>query len=305
MNNDQILETNNKKNDVSPKKSNAKEIVLQWLTYSFWFWLLLIIGILLSSSLSYFVGDKNGDYSWSIYMLAPLLVLLPTATITDRFYKKGEAVEKHGFSSVVMVVSAVSACLITVGSFITMLVSVIGLVIDTGDTDSKTVVIISSLVAGSLSLLLFLRILYLENLSWVRRKFSVIVGVIFAITLGLTIVGPLRSEISRKSDRLVEREYYNITQAIRDYTRSEKQLPNSLSDLDIKPDTKEAIKAGNITYDKESKSSRSEAYKLCVVWKHEKSSSYDSNYGDDEGHYSYSSHKEGRQCYTEKLYSYN
>lgn len=326
MHNDQTLKTNNKQQVISPKKSSAKEIVLQWLTYSFWFWLLLIIGILLSSSLSYFLGDKKGDYAWSIYMLAPLLVLLPTATITDRFYKRSEAVEKHGFSAVVMIVSAVVSCLITVSSFIAVLISVISLLIDSGNTDDKTVVIISSFVAGVLSLLLFGRILYLENLSWVRSKFSTIVIVIFAITLGLTIIGPLKSEISRKSDRLVEKRYSNIVRAINDYTRSEKQLPNSLSDVDFDSEDKKAISAGSITYqkldtsnddydyysetngldyEKENNSSSNKAYKLCVIWKYEKSSNYETTVGENESYYSYSSHKKGLQCYTEKSYSYS
>jgi hypothetical protein len=315
MNNDQILETNNKKNDVSPKKSNAKEIVLQWLTYSFWFWLLLIIGILLSSSLSYFVGDKNGDYSWTAYMLAPLLVLLPISITSDHFYKKIESIEKHGFSSVVMVISAVLACLIAVGSLITVLVSVIGLIIDTGEVNDKAVVIISSLVASTLSTLLFGRIMYLEQLSWIRKKFSLIVGIVFAITLLLTIVGPMTYEISRKSDRLVESKYYDITREIEDHANSKKELPESLSDVKFDSDTQDAIDTGNITYEKlettnddyesynEKNLGINESYKLCVVWKYENKDRYDS-YSRIEESFS-NSHNKGKQCYTEKFYSYN
>lgn len=300
-----------------PKPSNAKEIVLQWLSYSFWFWLLFVEGVILGSSLAYFIADKGGDYTWVVYMLAPLIVLLPAAVITDHFYKKIETVNKRGFSSVVMVVSAVLACLIAVGSLITVVVSAVGLILESGGSSGRIVVVISSLIASVLSLLLFIRIIHIERLDWIRKNFSIMIGVITAITAALTIFGPMSYAFSRKSDRLVENEYNNITREIKDYTSSNNgELPGSLSDVDLKAATQEAVEVGDITYEKVNNeydddslsepyyrgSNKENKYKLCVTWDHEKVSDYESS-GSDSDVFLFHSHKKGKQCYTEYTYS--
>ncbi len=298
------------------KPSNAKEIVLQWLTYSFWFWLLFVEGVILGASLAYFLADKGGDYIWVVYMLAPLIVLLPAAVITDHFYKKVETVNKRGFSSVVMVVSAVLACLIAVGSLITAGVSAVGLVLESGDSSGRIVVVVSSLIASVLSLLLFIRIIHIERLDWIRKNFSMIIGIITAITAALTLFGPMSSASSRKLDRLVENEYNNITRAIQDYSSSNNgELPGSLSDIDLEPDAQKAVEVGDMTYEKVANeynddssselyyrsSNKENKYKLCVTWDHEKSSDYESS-GSNSGVFSSYSHKKGKQCYTEYAY---
>lgn len=294
--------------------ASALHVVLQWLCYVFWFWTLLIISIILSSVLSYFLIDRF-DPTWLTYVSSSLLILLPAAYVTDHYYSKVEPSKKHGFAAVVMVVNAVIACVAVVASLITLMVTLVGLAIDTGSTDSKLVIIISSLIVASMSLLFFLRIIKVDRLRGMNRNFTRIISGIVALTLTLVIVGPLINAAQRKNDRFIEENYYSVRRQISNYVTENNRLPNSFDDVGFTDNAKKVVETGRLTYEKGEKVSSEESsiytstartrseffYTICVVWDYEKESPaiYYSDADDFRGY-----HDSGTECYEETTYTY-
>lgn len=296
-----------------PEHSPALEVVLQWLTYVFWFWTLCVISIVLSGALSYFIVDNGNDSQWIAYMLAPLFILMPAAIVTDHYYKKIEPPKKHGFAAVVMVINAVVACIFAVGSLIAAGVAFTSVLIDSGATEGKTVTIIASSVVAVMSLLFFLRIIYISKLNFIHKKFGIIMSGVVVITLILAIAGPLTGEIKRKTDRLIENNYYSIKYGVDNHVRDNKTLPNSLSDVGYEGDAAAAVATGRITYVKGSeeslnttsygqRASKNLKYEICVDWQYKKGSV--SSYDYESDRYYGGSHKSGEQCYDESAYVY-
>lgn len=298
------------------QSSSALQVVLQWLTYVFWFWTVIIVSTVLSGSLAHFIIDSNGDTNWIIYTLSPLIVLLPVSIICDHYYSKVEPAKKHGFSAVVMVINAVVAGLGAVGSLIVGAITVTSMLLETGSADGKVVTLVSTLVVAIMSTLFFLRIIHVPRLERLRERYPIIMMVIIFATILLAIAGPLREGMKRRTDSMIERNYYTLRNDIDAFARKERRLPETIQVVELSEESEEAWKTGRITYRRISEqtipelsststtfdtSTNNLTFELCVNWDFEKSNDYYSS--SDESYYG-GGHEKGKQCYKETSYIY-
>ena len=298
------------------EQSSTVVLVWQWLTYGLWSWTLASLGILLSSTLAYFIASdsRSNDFTWLVYVIATALCLLPISYVVDRTYSKHEPDHKRGFAAVILVIHAVLAFLVSIGALITAVVTLLSLATDTsGDTPVKTTIIISALLIAVLGGLFFVRIVRPPKLEMISRKFGLIVSLIAAITIIAALAGPYVATIKTKSDRQIESGLYGVNSAVQDYARDNKKLPVSLNDITFSSyadDSKQLVKNGLVTYsskgeDSVSHASRTYKYELCVTYKKsrgsgtvpatDRSSSYNS-YLDTY------SHPAGHTCYQQSAY---
>jgi hypothetical protein len=305
------------------EQSSTVVLVWQWLTYGLWSWTLASLGILLSSTLAYFIASasRDGGYTWQIYIIATALCLLPISYLIDRTYSKHEPAHKHGFAAVILVLHAVLAFLVSIGALITAVVTLLSLATDaSGDTPIKTTVIISALLIALLGGLFFARIVRPAKLEAISRRFGLIVSVIAAVTIIAALAGPYASTIQTKSDRQIESGLYGVNTAIQDYARNNKKLPANLSDLTFDSyahEAKQLVKDNLVSYSAKGETTTSGTYathtfkyELCVTYKKSKGSgkavpahssflasdTYSSSYLDTY------SHPAGHTCYQQSTY---
>ena len=310
-------------------KSTTPVAILQWLCYAMWLWTIATLSIILSATLSYFFvpNGRAVEYTWLTYFIATLLVLLPIAFILDRIYSKKEPDHKHGFMAVIMVIHAVITFLGAVAGLITFAVTVLQLMLNSTSNSTKYIVIISSLVVATLSMVLFLRIMHFPKLSKFSKIFPIIIVSISSVTVVMALTGPFRGELASKTDRLIENNLPNVSNAIQNYATKNKKLPASLADIKLSDDAEALIDKNLVEYNNKSTGSEyystgnqtsskyqqsysyTLSYELCVTYKNVKkynSSSY--QYEDDnEGEQKYLStynHPAGKKCYALKATVY-
>lgn len=309
---------------------SAKQIVLQWLSYSLWCWSLATIATLLSSSLTYYFvsgAKESGSYEWQLYFVAAMICLVPAAFFVDRLFSKAEEPKKHGFSAVVMVLNAVGVFLAALGSSITFVISIFRLVLSPADTRGTQILLISSSIVALLSFALFFRILYLEKFKSFPALFRYTMLGVSVLALIMTLVGPFVRELSLKDDRLLEEGLSSLNESIREYVTEKDTLPESLTQLDLddyNEDKARLIRDRNmVRYTKDPSSTSSESnssslnrtgtsslrvtatitylrYQLCVTYKGEKGTNYSSAYDSREEYSQYLSnyyHPKGEVCY--------
>jgi len=305
-------------------QSSTVVLVWQWLTYGLWTWTLASLGVLLSATLAYFIAsDANrGDYTWQVYVIATALCLLPISYLIDRTYRKHEPVHKHGFAAVILVLHAVFAFLVSIGSLITAVVTLLSLATDTsGDAAVKTTVIISALLIAALGGLFFVRIVRPPKFEFISRKFGLIVSVIAAVTIVAALAGPYVATIKSRTDRQIESGLYGVNSAIQSYAQENKKLPASLDDLTFssyQDNSETIVKKGLVSYVKKDEVPQSGTYsygrtfryELCVTYKKSKgggkavpaqnasspTETYNSGYLDTY------SHPAGHLCYKQSAY---
>lgn len=303
------------------EKTDTVTLVWQWLTYGLWTWTLGCLSVLLTATLAYFIADgaKASDSTWVIYLIATEICLLPIAFYIDKVYSKKEPEQKHGFAGVILVVHAVFAFLVSVGSLITAVVTLLSIATDTTENvSSKVTVIISALLIAALGALFFTRIVRPAKLRGLTRRFGLIVTGIAAITIVAAIAGPYIATIQSKSDRQIEDGLYGVNQTIQNYANTNKKLPASLQDLKFdtyEKDAKKIVDKGLVTYTKKASdtvqattypptySTTRLHYELCVTYKKAKGSGSvvrADTYGSDNYIDTYS-HPAGHICYDQSV----
>ncbi|QQS21962.1 hypothetical protein IPM09_00170 [Candidatus Saccharibacteria bacterium] len=223
--------------DPKPARSNSPGmLVLQWVTYAFWGWFALAMLWLIVLTFSYFIAG-NDSQSWGdalAYPLASVIVMLIFAVVADLFYAKHEPEQKSGGSSVIMLIHAVLFVLLTVGSLVVAVFSLINMSINSGPTsgaDGPTVALLSSLSMLLLYSLASARVLFGGRKTILR---TVLLGVSTAMAIGFTlacIIGPATRANVTKDDRLIESGLSYLAQDIQSYTRENDKLPATLSDV--------------------------------------------------------------------------
>ncbi len=272
-----------------PTPNTPGAIILQWLTYAFWGWTVLVSSVLVTASISNIIlGYDTGEFT--TYALAAVLVLLPISIICDLFYSKKEPEKKTGAAMVVMVIHAVLFALIGIGTLITAVFAIVQLVISGGQAEWSKVTLYSALVATLLYLATFLRTLNPIQLAWVSRLYKIFMIVVVVVITVVCVVGPIGYEYATKNDKLIVNNINTIESSINSYTLKNNKLPSSLNDLALKGDAKLLIdknlvkynpgtqnKLNNGTKSKYNNTSSSFTYTLCVNYvKADKSSdSYD------------------------------
>lgn len=162
--------------------SNALVLVLQWLTYAFWGWAVLMLSYITTNVVSKFI---YADYEAGVptYFLAALIVLLPVAFICDSFYSKQEPEKKTGASLAIMVIHAVIFALFCIGALIAAVFSIVTLFTNDGLGDNKAsyVGLVSALIIFFYYALTFLRTIKPPQLPVLRNFYrfgmSITVGI--------------------------------------------------------------------------------------------------------------------------------
>lgn len=221
----------------APARTPGGLLVLQWLSYAFWFlygvsmsWLAVLV--------VKFFTTQNHSSEWSeesglVYPLAAVIVMSISALAADWFYAKHEVAHKQGGAKIIMLLHAVPFVLMSIGSLIAMVFSLLMMMLggSVGDSSESIRVLLVGLVMAIVYGSLAFRVVFGGRKAIIRRVIWVVLG---TLALGFTVaafVGPALETSRTKQDRLVESALSSIASDIRAYTRKNKKLPSSLNDL--------------------------------------------------------------------------
>lgn len=220
-----------------PVRTPGGMLVLQWLSYAFWFlygvsmsWLAVLV--------VKFFTTQNHSSEWSeesglVYPLAAVIVMSISALVADWFYAKHEVAHKQGGAKVIMLLHAVPFVLMSIGSLIAMVFSLLMMMLGGSVDDSSESIrvllvgLVMAIVYGSLAF----RVVFGGRKAIIRKAIWVVLG---TLALGFTVaafVGPALETSRTKQDRLVESALSSIASDIRAYTQKNKKLPDSLNDI--------------------------------------------------------------------------
>ena len=212
-------------------------LVLQWLTYAFWFWFVVSATWLAGVVINYFVAPASSpdDIGGLLaYPLASTIIMLIVSLVTDWFYTKRESVKKTGVAHVIMLLHVVPFVLCAIGALIIVVFSLIMMTLNNdpfGTVDGPLKVMLTSIVAASLYALLAARVFF----GGAKRSLRMVVwGVFVAVALGLiiaSIAGPAAQANRTKQDRLIETALPALSGDIRAYAEKNDKLPAKLTDV--------------------------------------------------------------------------
>lgn len=140
--------------------NSASVLILQWITYLFWGWTLLVLSLaIFFLVLSLINGSEIG--SRILYPVSALVILLPVAVIADAFYGKKEPKTKKGVALAIMVVHVVIYAIFLAGFLISAMFSLVSMftTITSEEQNDALGYLISSLIVAALYGLLILRTL--------------------------------------------------------------------------------------------------------------------------------------------------
>lgn len=299
--------------------TSAGLIVLGWLTYAFWGWLILSIIWLSYIILANFILDRSYD-DIIPYAIAASLVLLPIAFICDMLYRKREPVKKSGALMVIMIIHAVIFALLGIGALIGSVFTGISIALESlHRVDTKTVIIMTSLIATVLYAGAFIRTLNPFKTKNVPKIYSFSMLSITVLLLVLAIAGPVVKSIATREDRIIESGLPPISNSINNYIAENNKLPDSLDDISVQDaDARYIIDNNLVEYKTEQPVTESTVlreevlhrYQLCVKYK--QSNRYSSYYdyepiraNEYSSYLSTHNHGAGRQCYKMEQRVYN
>lgn len=310
-------------------QNNPVNVILQWLTYAFWGWTVLIMSVLTGTVFYSFFDDNSDAGDFTVYLIAAILVLLPLSAITDRFYSKHEPSKKSGAESLVMVVHSVIFAIFGIGALIGSVFALVSLFVNSGEGTWSKVLLASGLVVSIFYAAAFIRTLNPPSLRSITRFFTLFMVIAVGTILLLGIFGPLAKTRATKNDRLIEQNLQTISDSINKYANSNDKLPEKISDVTLKDDAKKLSESNLIEYRANTKqpdnapssnysgfydsdiTKKTFYYELCATFKEAKEDSYsyssDSSYKDSDGYMSYFylyEHDAGKQCYKIKYQSY-
>lgn len=222
-----------------PSYGSGGVMVLQWLTYAFWFWCAVSVSWLASVVTEYFirVGHGNSGYdNWSsalAYPLASVVIMFVIALVTDLLYTKHEPAKKTGGANVTMLLHVVPFVLIGIAAIVAVVFALINMMLNSNplvSADGPLQIMLVAIVVAVLVGLAAVRAFFGHE-----KKVRIIVWICFGVmALGFMaagIAGPAANAMRTKDDRLVEQALPNLVNDIRDYTSQNDKLPASLSDV--------------------------------------------------------------------------
>lgn len=217
----------NKINDNSPIT-----IVKQWLTYAFWIW--SAISIMIFSVMIFIHNIVGQDVSEGLpYSVAAICVLIPISILVDYIYRKKEPQIKTGISSVIMIIHAVIFALICVASLVVIVLNFVNILIDDGDVSYIKVSLFTALIMLVVCGILFYRVVVPAKLFKTRKFVSLFFIISMVVLVIFAAVGPIKTSIETKNDRLIENNIGYLVNHISEYARENEKLPSSLNDLII------------------------------------------------------------------------
>lgn len=315
-----------------PTAATAGMLVLQWLTYAFWGWAALSLGVLVSITASSMLTNDYGEYgaaSMLPYALAAVIVLAVIALITDIFYARKEPQHKSSASNVIMIFHAVLFALFAIGWVIAIVFGALNLFIGTDDNDSSgpSTVIITGVIMSFVYGLTLLRTLNPRRLRFITKIYWVFMILALVITAIVAIIGPAAKQRLALQDAPLEQAITEASSAINNYTSVNKKLPDTLNDITgevYRKESIEVIKSGKIEYTKKGSASTYKSllelneseiddkptslvapspiwkYQLCATFTSESAPTIQDTYSYKEDSLTspnVTSHKKGRVCY--------
>lgn len=216
----------------SNPENSPGTIILQWLTYAFWGWTTLSLGVLLVTVLAYMLNRiQTGEFT--PYGIAAVLVLLPISVVCDLFYSKNEPEKKTGAAAIVMVIHAVIFALFAIGSLIWFVFALVSLTTSRTDTAPTMVQLVSTIIIAILYAATLLRTIKPTRLQWIPKAYTLFMLLVSAIVIILALVGPVAGAQLTKNDRLISENIGTITTSIREYAKTNNKLPEELSQLTV------------------------------------------------------------------------
>ncbi len=220
-----------------PQTNSGGVLVLQWLTYAFWFWFSVSMSYLAAVVINYFIsGNRVDSQDWGsqlAYPLASVLIMLAIAFVTDKFYSKHEPVKKTGGANIIMLLHVVPFVLIAIGALVTIVFALINMLLDSSPLASVNGPLQIMLVALVVAVLLGLTAARAFYGS--KRRVRIIAWAAFGLVAAGFIVagvaGPASNALLTKEDRLIEQALPSLSTDIREYARTNDKLPANLSDV--------------------------------------------------------------------------
>lgn len=211
-------------------------LVLQWLTYAFWFWFSVSASWLAGVVINFFVSGGTSSYEWGsvlAYPLASVIIMLIIALVTDFFYAKHEPEKKTGGANVIMLLHVVPFVLMAIGALVTIVFAFIGMLLNSdpiASTDGPLQVMLVSLVVVVLLGLAAARAFFgsKPRVRLIARIGMIVIALGFIIA---GIAGPAVEAVRTKDDRLIERALPSLSSDIREYVQDNNKLPATLSDV--------------------------------------------------------------------------
>ncbi len=216
--------------------SSGGVLVLQWLTYAFWFWCGISVSWLAGVVINFFVAGNSGSYEWGsvlAYPLASVVIMLGIALVTDFFYAKHEPVKKLGGANVIMLLHVVPFVLIAIGALVTIVFALLNMLLNSdpiASTDGPLQVMLVALVVAVLLGLAATRAFFgsKPRVRLLARAAFMVVAVGFIVA---GVAGPALEAVRTKDDRLIEQALPSLSSDIRNYVSENNKLPASLSDV--------------------------------------------------------------------------
>ncbi len=223
-----------KRKTAAKKAANTPGIlILQWLTYAFWGWTILVLAYLTMMSVSFFVDGSSSTYSENsivAYLLAATLVLLVISLVCDVLYSRREPEHKNGASMVIMIIHAVIFALCGIAAVIVAVFAVVNMLIN-GTGPGNTTALLTGLVIAVVYAATLLRTLRPASIPKLVPKYWILMAAVIVGIAALGISGPAAYERSTRNDRLIESGLGAVSSEINSYTEKNDKLPSSLSDI--------------------------------------------------------------------------
>jgi type II secretory pathway pseudopilin PulG len=215
-----------------PKNNPAVTAVLQWLSYSFWGWTVILVGWLVwLVAASNIYGSVIDAPALIPGIIAAVVILFTIAFVTDSIYSKREIEQKTGAAMVLMVIHAVVFGLLAVGALVAIAINSVTLLVESGSSEMLGATTIAFAVAFVLYLLILARIAKPFLLQKLRTIFRLSLLAVVLVIIVLAIVGPVMDTVRTKDDRAVQQATSTLTYSIQRYTTEENKLPVTLEAL--------------------------------------------------------------------------
>jgi hypothetical protein len=176
-------------NQADNHNTNALTIIIQWLTYAFWGWTVLILSILTSLVFAQLLNRDNSSNA-NYYVISAAIVLLPISFVTDFFYSKKEPKKKESAAMVVMVIHAVLFALFGIGALIFAVFSFVSLLTSSGSHTSTYVGLWSSIFITIFYAATFIRTINPAKLPWISKAYKIFMLVIILLFILLGFLKP-------------------------------------------------------------------------------------------------------------------
>ena len=211
-------------------------IVLQWLSYAFWFWFAVSMTWLAGVVINFYI-TAGQQYNWAdalAYPLSAVIIMFIMALITDYFYAKYEPPRKQGIAYIIMLLHVVPFILVAIGALVAVVFSLLTMLLNSNPAntiDGPLQVLWTAVVMVILFGVLAMRAFLGGKNIAIRRTTWAVFGIMALGGIVAAIAGPAAEASRTKQDRLIESALPTLVGDIREYTRKNDSLPKTLANI--------------------------------------------------------------------------